>query len=272
MWNLDLRCFLLGGLLIASSLGAQTPPAKPPVLAPVLLPGEGLAMASADGRIGLYGEASREHPMGSLAKLVWLRLEGDEWGSAGVEFKCTGTLGPYTCWLKKGHGRVDLEKALQESCNLAFLAWAVDSSEEWKHYLGDGAGRLRLEEAFSPFLGNRLPTGDAIPVMTPEWVGDGDLLRTSPEAMLKWLTDTNQELLLAKCRRYLLGSFKKSFLKEGASWWIKTGTAPVVGEPGVTSAWAAGSDGKVVAVLHLPRGRGRAEGLERFKQLMHVTP
>jgi len=222
-----------------------------------------LAVGVPDGAIKVYGEASREYPMGSLAKLVWLRLEGAEWASAGVEYKCTGTSGANTCWLKKGHGRVDLEKALQQSCNLAFLEWARLSAEEWKKYLGEGVGRLRIEEGFNPFLGNRLPPGDTVPPITPDWVGDGELLRSSPEAMLKWLLDPAQELLLVRCQRYLGVTVRKDEV-----WWLKSGTAPVVGEPGVTSAWVAGGNGKMVAVIHLPRGRGRVEGVERFLKVL----
>ena len=104
--------------------------------------------------------------------------------------------------------------------------------------------------------------------MTPEWVGDGTLLRISPEAMLQWLLDPNQELLLRQCRRLLLSNYAEQF-KDNA-WWMKTGTAPVISDPGSTSAWVVGSNGRVIAVLHLPQGRGKAEGLARFQALMGV--
>jgi hypothetical protein len=233
---------------------------------PQLQPGEGLAVAGPDGVVQLFGEARKEGPMGSIAKLVWLRLEGDDWASQDLVYKCTGQMGPYHCWQPKGHGKVDLAKATQESCNLAYLAWAQMSVDRWKREIGEGAGRARFEETFGPFLGDRLPPGDTLPAMTPEWVGDGTLLRTSPEAMLKWLLDPSQELLLHRCRRLLLSAFTEQF--KDRAWWMKTGTAAVLSDPSATAAWVVGSNGPVIAVLHLPRGRGKAEGLARFQAVM----
>lgn len=260
-------CFL--AMTMSLTLQAQGEPSVPAVAqAPALQPGEGLAVAGPDGTIHTYGEAAKEQPMGSIAKLVWLRLEGDEWAARDVQFKCTGTMGPYHCWLQKGHGKVDLRKATQESCNLAFLAWALDSAEHWRQEYGEGAARARLEDTFSPFLGHRLKPGDGLPALGPEWVGDGDLLRTSPEAMLRWLLDPAQNELLGRCRRLLLNFLKETFKDD--AWWMKTGTAPVPSEPGATSAWVVGSNGSVTAVLHLPRGRGKAEGEARFREIMGI--
>jgi len=230
-----------------------------------------LAIAVEGEAIRVYGEAQQESPMGSLAKLVWLRLEGDDWAARGVTFKCTGTLGPYTCWLREGHKRVDLAKALNESCNLAFLTWIQESAAAWVRMEGPSAARFRLEEVFGPFLGNRLPPGEDLPRFGPEWVGDGDLLRTSPEAFLRWLLDPAQESLLHRWRKLALG-FLDHVTTEGR-WWMKTGTAPVPGSPGATYAWVAGSNGRVTAVLRLPRGKGRSEGLARFRALLDIpTP
>jgi len=262
MWNLKLFR-ALGAVLLCAALAAQDPDAPEP--RPELLPGEALAMSVDEKPARFFGEAAREHPMGSLAKLVWIRLEGEEWASAGVEFKCTGSDGTHSCWLKKGHGRVDVGKALRESCNLAFLSWAKLSATEWKKYIGEGAGRLHLEEGFRPFLGGRMPPGEQIPPMSLEWVGDGELLRTSPEGMLQWLMDPVQATLIATCRRHLTVKIGRD-----ESWWIKTGTAPVPGEPGATSAWVAGGNGQVLAVFHMPRGRGKVEGMERFVKLMGI--
>jgi len=255
-------------LLFACLLAAAPPPAKPPV-AP-LLPGEALALAGPDGTVFSFGEAAREAPMGSLAKLVWLKLEGVDWSAMDVQFNCTGTWHGYHCWLQKGHGKVDLAKALKESCNLAFLAWGQASVQLWLRDYGEGAARARMEDAFGPFLGGRMPPGDGIPEITPAWVGDGDLLRTSPEAMLRWLIDPDQDQTVRMARRLLL-SFKQNNYKPG-TWWIKTGTAPVPSDPGATSAWAAGSNGQATAVLHLPRGKGKADGLARFRAILMIPP
>jgi hypothetical protein len=269
MWNLKPLLLAFTFALAA----APPPPAAPPLptgamLAP-LLPGESLAVAGPDGVVHLFGEdAAREAPMGSLAKLVWIKLEGSQWASMDVRFNCTGTWQGYHCWLPKGHGKVDLAGALQESCNLAFLAWGRASVDYWKRDYGEGAGRARLEDAFGPFLGNRMPPGEGIPDIDPAWIGDGDLLRTSPEAFLNWLLDPAQDPTLRQTRRLLLSFVSQTFKQN--MWWIKSGTAPVPSEPGATSAWAAGSNGVITAVLHLPRGRGKADGLARFRAIMMV--
>jgi hypothetical protein len=251
--------------LLPAALLAQAPEAPK---GPVLEPGEGLAIGQGE-RTACFGEAEREFPMGSLAKLVWLRAEGQEWAAVDARFKCTGDLNGIPCWKKEGHGKVDLAKALQESCNLAFLTWARWSMQRWTQESGEGSARSRLEEAFRPFLGNRMPAGDSLPVLDQAWIGDGQLLRTSPKAMLAWMMDPVNYGLSEQAMRYLrpVGGLLS---RPGESWWMKTGTAPVPGEPGATSAWVAGSDGERYAVLHLPRGRGKAEGLARFKALMGI--
>lgn len=264
MWKTILLACALG---VAFALPGQTqPPSK--LDAPILLPGEGLAVAGPDGKIFNYGEATRETPMGSLAKLLWIRLEGDEWAAMGVEFKCKGEWNGQHCWLQKGHGRVDLGKALQESCNLAFLGWVQLSAVRWRQFYGEAVARLRLDEVFGPFVGNRLKGGDSLPPFGPEWIGDGDLLRTSPEQMLQWMLDPHQEEAMRQARRLLLG-FTGNMVQE-RTWWAKTGTAPVPGAPGETSAWVAGSNGDVTCVLRLPRGKGRSDGLARFRALMKI--
>src|SRR5512133_1967338 len=105
MWRTRLLvCFF--GLTLPVLAQCPTPSHK--VEMPMVLPGEGMAIAGKDGVIHSYGEATRETPMGSLAKLLWMRLEGDEWATLGVEFKCTGEWNGHRCWLAKGHGRLDL--------------------------------------------------------------------------------------------------------------------------------------------------------------------
>ena len=49
---------------------------------------------------------------------------------------------------------------------------------------------------------------------------------------------------------------------------MKTGTGSVPRDASATSAWVVGSNGQVIAVLHLPRGRGKAEGLARFREVL----
>ena len=176
---------MLKALLLVSclALAAAPPPAKTPV-AP-LQPGEALALSGPDGQVYLFGDASTELPMGGLAKLVWLKMEGSEWGAMNLSFNCTGALKADRCWLPKGHGRLDLGKALAEDCDLAFLAWGQASVQWWLRDYGEGAARARLEDAFGPFLGRRMPGGEDLPVIDAPWVGMGDLLRTSPAGVLE---------------------------------------------------------------------------------------
>ncbi len=201
--------------------------------------------------------------MGSLAKLVWLRLAGTEWEREGRHFHCTGHWQGYPCWDRAGHGEVDLGGAMKVSCNLAFLAWARERVAAWTQDMGVSATRAKVEAAFKPFLGDRLTPGDVLPELSPQWVGDGDLLRTSPEAFARWLDEPGQAEVRALGARYLRDAVAKG-------WWIKTGTGPVVGhvagEDG-TGAWSAGGDGNRVLVIHLARGHGKVEGIARFREV-----
>jgi hypothetical protein len=241
----------LGAALLALAAAAQA--------APRLEPGEALALRGLDGAVQVYGEAGRETPMGSLAKLVWLAREGDAWEARGATFTCRGAWRGFRCWDRRGHGTVGLREALRASCNLAFLAWASESLAARGRTGGASSARAALEADFAPFLGDRLPESSGLPELTPAWVGDGGLLRTSPEAFAAWLGDPLRAGLRARCAR---------LLPDRGAWWVKTGTGPVPGDPRLTAAWAAGSDGATVAVLRLAQGRGKVEGLARFRALV----
>ena len=180
-----------------------------------------------------------------------------------------GPAGPFTCWNRQGHGRVDLGKALQEDCNLAFLVWIAHSEVSWKADYGEPAARARMVEVFAPFLGRRLPLGDALPPLTAAWVGDGDLLRTSPEAFLRWLLEPEQAQVVNFGKRYLAGmwvAMKDLFGKE--DWWFMAGTGSVPGDPTATSAWVAGGRGMALVVLYLPHGQGKVEGMARIREIL----
>lgn len=254
--------------VLASRGWSQGPQVSAPgPAAPILKPGEGFAWASVDGTVKGFGEDSKEAPLGGLAELLWLRLEGEEWAARMVSFKCKGELNGVYCWNRKGHGKVNLDKATRESCTLAFLVWSMESAERWKKDYGAGAARYRLEQVFGPFLGNRLQAGDTLPLLGPEWIGEGNLLRTTPMNMAKWLADPDQEQLLSLCKRLIGGAFDGWIIK-GPTWWFKTGSAPALGESGVTSAWVVGSNGERTVVLHLPMGKGNADGLARMKEIL----
>jgi len=262
---------ILKALLLVSvcALSAAVPPPPSPPVAP-LLPGEALAISGPDGLVYRFGDASDEFPMGCMADLVWLKLEGSEWGAMNVQFNCTGKFQGRACWLPKGHGKVDLAKALAANCDLAFMSWAQESVKWWLRDLGEGPARAMLDDTFAPFLGGRLPPGNELPPMGPAWVGDGDLLRTSPVDMLRWLMDPAQDETVRRTRRLLL-SFNQANYKEGM-WWVETGTAPVIGSRDGRSAWAAGGNGQILAVLHLAQGMGKIDAMNRFRAIMRVPP
>lgn len=241
MWRISV------GFLAAAVLAAQAPPAS-------------WALREADGRMALGGEAAKEAPMGSLAKLVWLRLAGEAWERDGRRFRCTGHWQGVPCWDQSGHGDVDLDGALKASCNLAFLAWARETVAGWKRSMGESAARAKLEAAFRPFLGGRLLPGDRLPELTRAWIGDGDLLRASPETFTAWLAAPEEAGVRALCAKHLTDAVRPD-------WWIKSGTGPVTSDPGATEAWSAGGDGTRVFTVHLERGHGKVEGLAAFRAL-----
>lgn len=254
-------------LLAAAVLSAQSAPTE--FKTPVLRPGEGFAFATGHGETQILGEARKEAPMGSLALLVWMQMEGTDWATQDFRFKCTGKMGPFTCSKPGGHGKVDLPKALAEDCSLAFLFLIAQSQTRWKADYGEDAAWARMEAVFAPFLGRRMPRTNALPPMGPAWVGDGDLLRTSPEAFLQWLMEPEQSGVLTFGRRFLSGTwvdFKNLMGKE--DWWFKTATVAVAGEPAATSAWVVGGRGEALAVLHLSRGRGPQEGMVRMGEIL----
>lgn len=228
---------------------------------PALKPGEGLAQANPGEPVVLRGDTARVAPMGSLAKLVWLRLWGEAWRARGVTFHCSGTWRGHACWKRDGHGAVDLDKAITHSCNLAFVSWVEEELARCRTAHGEDVAKARVEAVFAPFLGLRIPPGQPWPPLGPTWVGDGNLLQTSPEVFVRWLAAPEQDSLRA---------FMSKRLTLEGGWWMKTGTAPVPGRRDLTSAWVAGSDGRRVAVLRLPVGRGKAEGITRFRTLLGI--
>ena len=253
-------------VLACTLLAASAPAPAGRAPGPPLAAGEALALAGLDREVFQFGETQQDSPMGNLAYLPWLRLEGAEWSARNPRFKCEGVMNQEACSVAKGHGKVNLPKAIEEGCDLAILSWARLSAMGWRQDYGEGASRARLEEAFSPFLGGRMPPGDGIPVLDGAWVGDGVLLRTSPAAMLSWLMDPSQEQLLRAMRRLLINPVKEAYV--ASAFWVLVATAQVPMQPGVYSAWAVGSNDHGVAVLRLPPGTSRAQALARFQAIM----
>lgn len=245
MWKISLA------LVLATTLAAG----------PALQPGEGLAISVGEGPIQAYGDATRETPMGSLAKLVWLQREGRSWAQRGATFRCSGHWRQWACWNQEGHGTVDLAGAAQTSCNLAFLCWSFDSLEERSRKQGESAVRSGLESDFAPFLGHRLPASERLPALSTEWIGTGALLRTTPEAFLRWLASPVRQDLRTQCAE---------LLPDRSGWWVKTGTAAMPGTSQGTYGWVAGGNGSILAVLRVPGGRGKTEAIERFRTLLET--
>ena len=171
----------LAASLLALSLAAAEPP--------VLRPKEGLAFAEPDGSSRSLGEASSLTPVGDLASLVWMRHEGFDWASRRVSYSCSGKEGGLACTTPQGHGGVDIAKAYEKNCRLAFLAWIKQSVALWTRLEGEGPARLKVEDSFAPFAGPRFPKGDKLPAFDMTWVGEGDLLRASPAQLASWLAD-----------------------------------------------------------------------------------
>ena len=239
------------------------------LLLPLLRPGEGLAIAIGE-EVRSYGDSRTEGPLGDLAKLVWMRMEGADWAAMGVEFRCKE---PTASGHGKAHGRLSLGRALQADCEPAFLAWTADARLRWQRDYGDAVARLRLEEVFRPFLGRRLPTGENLPVFTASWLGAGDLLRSSPEAFLHWLLEPQQAEVVVFGKRFLAGRWVevKELLGQD-SWWFKTATASVLGDPAATNAWVAGGRGSVLLVFRMPRGNGRPDAEARLRAILGLKP
>ena len=270
-----LRELLCAACCTALPLGAQPALVAPEIALPALAlkPGEGLALAFEGGEPRSFGEARAVTPMGGLAKLVWLRMEGATWSTGGVKFRCAGAAGSLACSAAPGHGTVSLAKALQEDCDLAFLAWIAEAQVHWLQDYGSEVARYRLLEVFEPFLGRRPPAGQGLPALTAPWVGDGDLLRTSPEAFLRWLVQPENAEVAAFGRRTLAGYWVEvNVLLGKENWWFKTALARVPGEPAGTRAWVVGGRGATVVVFRASQATSRTEALARLRALLGLKP
>ncbi|MBI4911532.1 MAG: hypothetical protein HY823_02240 [Acidobacteria bacterium] len=231
---------------LAALLGAQN----------TLGPGEGAAWIAGDGTVRLQGSASSEGPMGDLSVVPWLRLEGAEWGSRGVRFKC-GT-DPSGCGGAKGHGGVDLRKAVQQNCRRAILAWIQHGMGLRARVEGEAPARIRLVETFVPFLGSRLPPAEGLPTFGPEWCGEGQLLRASPERVAKWLADPAQEGFSGLLGR--LGSGYAEGIFGVAGGWAFVGQA---GSGKDLQTWVLAGSASTMAVFRFSGPLSREAALRR---------
>lgn len=233
---------------------------------PPLQPGEALAVADRRGEVQLQGDARRAGPLGDLACLPWLRLEGFVWGSSKVDFHCKGQAGDLACTTPKGHGRLDLRRAFERNCRLALLAWIRASAVRWEKLEGSAIARLRLLETFGPFLGKRLPAGEALPAFGLAWAGAGDLLQASPESLAGWLADPAQETAASLFQRYGAGFFEGTFSAEPS--WAYVGGAEGAEGP---ATWVVVGRREAVAVLRLPGAQGREQALRRAEAILRES-
>jgi hypothetical protein len=250
--------------------------AQTPALEPALRLGEGLAVVVGAGEIKEWGEAASLSSMGNLAKILWLRLEAGEWDSMGLETSCKGELNGIRCDNPKGHGRVDLAKSFKEDCNVAFSVWANMSLERWKRDYGASGARLRMNEVFGPFFGDRLPKEPALPDnFGAEWFAAGQLLQSSPSMLAQWLSRPAQERLLAACRNYVLG-FGDFVSAKSDRWWIKVSEAPMPqGEDGKV-LWVMGANEEpstrmvILRITAAPNGMTKKDAEARFRTVMNI--
>lgn len=245
------RAAILSVLTLA--LGAAAPPP--------LRPGEGLAFATLGGTPEFRGEASIETPLGDLAGLLWLRLEGFEWSSRRVTYKCSGRNGELACTSPKGHGRVDLAQAFERNCRLAFVEWIRQSAGHWSRLEGEAAALLKLEEVFEAFAGPRFPKGGKLPPWGLDWAGEGDLLRSSPSALAAWLADPSQDAVSGLFKRYGSGFFEGDVGEDRG--WVYVGHA---GLGAAAWTWVAGGQSGHAAVMRIPGTLDRRSALQRFRE------
>ncbi len=84
-----------------------------------------LLRAGASSVVGLrWRDAERPAPLGSLVKPFLALAYGSSHGWEFPQLDCSG------CWLPRGHGRLDVRRALAQSCNSYFLRIASMTARE----------------------------------------------------------------------------------------------------------------------------------------------
>jgi penicillin-binding protein 2 len=91
------------------------------------------------------------YPPGSIFKIVTMTAGMEKLGlTAGSPFVCTGTWGRLgeefvkTCWLKTGHGSINLQDGLTQSCDVVFYDIGLALQEADPQILPDFARRFGL--------------------------------------------------------------------------------------------------------------------------------
>lgn len=197
-------------------------------------------------------EAAVPRPVGSLQKpwvvAAWAEAHPD---AAPPLLDCTRASG---CWRPSGHGRVDLSRAIAQSCNAYFLALARATPEEDRARALESAG-FEMRRPLAPEASIGLGPLEALP-------------RIAPAALLRAYRDLLAHPWPARddLRRALLDGMRAAALDgTGATlgrrgWLVKTGTVPSLeGRPFATSGWAlaAAAGGESLSLALLAEGTGR---------------
>jgi cell division protein FtsI/penicillin-binding protein 2 len=180
-----------------------------------------------DERRGQPSLDAQSHPLdaqspGSLVKPFLAMAYAAQHGGVFPRVRCTGTAG--RCWLPEGHGALDLEEAIAQSCNAYFLALAA------------GLDRRTAAPVFAHY-GLRGPPPTASDATS---IGLGSEWKESPLALARAYLQLESEAgqpTQARLRAGMLAAASR-----GTAWAVdqalgpnaalaKTGTAPCAHQP-----------------------------------------
>ncbi|MBN1573733.1 MAG: hypothetical protein JW984_11110 [Deltaproteobacteria bacterium] len=199
----------------------------------------------------------KPYPPGSLVKLVtvWAGLER---GLITPEtlYECKGTVNlsgrELNCWYHKGHGELNLVKAICYSCNIYFynVADRIGAEHTYKGLKELGFGEVTGIDLTVSDRFNGVESGGILlppdPAFSHEYaIGDTDLICATPlqvitylsaltnggKVLLPWLANTEAELssFTPKMIRHLGVSRSEAVIKEGMFEAVRFGTAMNVG-------------------------------------------
>lgn len=191
----------------------------------------------------LFGEETlkdEKFPPGSLMKLITAETlveKGEVWN-----YRCVGhekiNGKKYQCWTYRGHGSVDLPRALAYSCNLFFAT------------LGNRMGAEAVLKALKSYSFSETPSLEKLrQAELPKFaIGDSPLFKVSPlEMAVFWQTYLTKmgDPAFAGIRQGLLRSVTEgtaSRLKvKGMTFLGKTGTSDSMGKSYKTDGWFLGA-------------------------------
>ncbi len=210
------------------------------------------------------GAPTNPLPVGSLQKpfvaKAWARAHP---AAVPEPFRCDARSG---CWLRSGHGLVDMTRATALSCNAYFRHLAEGTPEGVLVATLRGEGFV-VGEHVSPEAAIGLGSGSA--TIPPATLLDA-YRRLTREP---WTTgESVRRLLLSGLRDAALSGTASGLA--GRGYWAKTGTSAAIdGRPAATSGWAVAVDDSGWGVLGLlPEGTGREAALRLAAPLATLRP